>query len=59
MEPTPEQINEEGKKARRVAGLVREHYEALKDTGFNDDEAFELASNYHWALVADEDPEDE
>lgn len=55
---TPEQVNEETKKARRVAALVREHYTALKDVGFPDDEAFQLAENYHWSLVADEEPEE-
>jgi hypothetical protein len=57
--PTPEQIEEETRKARRVAALVREHYACLIDTGFAEDEAFQLAENYHWALVAGDEPDDE
>jgi hypothetical protein len=49
--PSPEQIEDAKAKGRMVAGLVHEHFLALKDSGFDEEEAFELASNYHWALL--------
>lgn len=49
--PTPGEVEEFKQKSRMVASLVREHYEALRQSGFDEEEAFELAQAYHWNLI--------
>lgn len=56
-EVTPEEIESLRRKCRISASLVGEHFEALKESGFRHDEAFELATNYHWALLGGEEEE--
>lgn len=52
MDPLdPEAIADANKMSGVVAGLVKEHKEAMLNVGFSDEEAWELAMNYHWCLL--------
>jgi hypothetical protein len=53
--PTPDEVEADKARGNMVAGLARQHYESLRAQGFNDEEAWELTTNYHWNLISGED----
>lgn len=57
-EPSPREIEEEKGKSRRVASLTREHHEALRQVGWEEEEAFELTKDYQWYLLMEGEDEE-
>lgn len=56
--PSNEEVEDAKKRGRMAAVLTREHYEALLAANFAEDEAFELAENYHWKLIGGDSEEE-